>query len=247
MALGEGAVKRPPEDYWMLFKVIQDRTMPFIAADMRPEMLNSFFGLPAPTVAKKAPEPGPNVKYWIGWMRDFSEIHNSLTRIEHSLVYLSTYPSNRAFRFHGISEADWLRYHLEAYLQETYIFVQRLQAFLGRVEKLTARAGDRSGLMEVRKLQDWVVRSFQNLVTARGGHVHRSRFESDELRNLDLAVLLTKSGKAHQLRPLRAVHYAESLAKWRKQVSANVRQTRNICVALIKPITEILIRNEPPR
>jgi hypothetical protein len=46
-------MKKPPEAYWSLFKVIQERTTAFITRDLDPELLNPVFGLPRTKDAPK--------------------------------------------------------------------------------------------------------------------------------------------------------------------------------------------------
>jgi hypothetical protein len=240
-------MKKPPEAYWTLWKVIHKRILNFLTTGIHPDMLNPVFGLPQPKDFPKGPEPSLNERYWINWFHEFTEIHASIERLDQSLVYLRHYPRSRAFRFHGLSEADWLRYHIEAYLQETYILFQRLSRFLRKIEKVAISARDKNGLSSANRLKAILDASFNSVVTVRSGHVHEYRFRDDELRNLDSLVLLTKTGKLSGLRALRSVQYVAALNKWRKQLLRNNKEIQKLCVALFEQTTKILTRNEPPR
>ena len=242
-------MKNPPAAYWKLFKVIQNRTLPYITSGpgQQSDLLNPVFGFPTPKDIPKKPEPSANERYWINWMYEFVEIDSSLKRLNQALVYLSQPPRSRAMRFHRLSEADWLRYHIEAYFQETYIIHQRLSRFLKRVERSANRGSDDSGVAAAKKLRSVVEASLDGVVRVRGGHVHEHRFDSDELRDLDLLVLLTTAGKEHKLRGFRNFRYLTALIKWRKQLLHNNRQIQKLCVAIVEETTDVLTRNEPPR
>lgn len=111
-----------------------------------------------------------------------------------------------------------MRYHIEAYLQEVYILSERLQRFLRKVEKATISARDKLGINLVKELKLATESSFKNVVGTRGQHVHESRFEDDELRSLDLALLFTRGkSKLPGLRTARKLRYVAALKKWRKQ------------------------------
>ena len=122
--------------------------------------------------------------------------------MSHSLVYLANFPATRAFRFHRLSEADWLRYHIETYLQETYVFYSRLNRLLRKLEKRAIACSDKSGVASVRNMKNAVSAAFATVVKTRGGHVHQYRFDA-ELRDLDCVVLLTRSGELRKFRIFR--------------------------------------------
>jgi hypothetical protein len=240
-------MRKPPEKYWALFKVAQERITPLLKAGLRPGLLNPVFDLPVPAGVQKGPKPSANEQYWLNWFRDSSEIEASLMRLDQALVYLSHYPSSRVFRFHGLSEADWIRYHIEAYLQETYILSERLGRFLRKVEKVAIAARDKAGVSTVKRLKASVDATLKNVVKVRGGHVHEYRFQDDELQNLDTLVLVTKAGKMRELRGFRRLKFATALDKWRKQLLSNNKETEKLCVSIFVETTAILTRDEPPR
>jgi hypothetical protein len=240
-------MKRPPEAYWSLFKVAHERVVPLLKEGVRPGLLNPVFGLPQPKDLPKGRKPSPNERYWLDWFQEFSEIDASMRRLNQALVYLSHYPDAKVFRFHKLSEADWIRYHIEAYLQETYVLYERLRRYLRKVEKVAIAACDRAGLSSVKRQKSIIEASLKNVVTARGGHVHEYRFQDDELRDLDTLVLVTSAGKLRELRWVRRHKFETALIKWRGQIQNNNRETEKLCVALFEETTTVLMRNEPTR
>lgn len=240
-------MRKPPEKYWALFRVAHERITPLLKTGLQPGLLNPIFGLPVPPGTPKGPEPSTNERYWLNWLRDFNEVDGSMRRLNQALAYLSNYPASRVFRFQGLSQADWIRYHIEAYLQETYILSERLDRFLRKVEKTAVAARDKAGVSAVKGLRATVDATFKNVVKVRGGHVHEYRFQDDELKNLDTLVLLTKAGKMRSLRVFRELTFATALGRWRTQLLKNNKETEKLCAALFMETTAILTRHEPPR
>jgi len=243
----EWNMRKPPESYYSLFRAAHERTVSLLNAGLRPGLLDGASGHKQTSALHKGPEPSPNERFWLDWFQEFTEIDSSIRRLNQALVYLSYHPNSRTFRFHGLSEADWLRYHIEAYLQETYILVERLRRFLRKVEKVTIDACDRRGLSLVKTMLEAWKDSFKMLVTTRARHVHEYRFESDELRDLDTLVLVTKNGRLRGLRLMRRVQYFKTLRKWRGQLRKNNKETLDLCAATLEETTKILLRHEPGR
>jgi hypothetical protein len=237
---------KPPKAYWTLFERILERINPMLKRGIRPGLLNPVFGLPKPETVAKRPEPSTSERYWLNWFEEFIEIDSSMNRLDQALVYLSHYPGSPTFRFHGLSEASWLRYHIEAYLQETYILFERLSRFLRKVEKVAIDSRDKAGVASAKNLKTGLEASLKGVIATRGRHVHEYRFQDDELKDLDTLVLLTKAGKMRSLRGFRRAHYVTALVKWRKQLRTNNKETQKLCVALLEEVKEIVTRNEPP-
>jgi hypothetical protein len=238
-------MRNPPKAYWALFERIQERINPVLKRGIRPGLLNPLFGLPQPETVPKGPEPSSNERYWLTWFEEFMEIDSSMNRSDQALAYLSHYPGNKALRFHGLTEASWLRYHIEAYLQETYILFKRFDRFLSKVEKVAIDARDKSGVSSAEKLKTGLRATLKSVVATRSRHVHEYRFQDDELKNLDTLILLTNAGKMRSLRGFRRVQYLTALLKWRKQLRTNNEETQKLCTVLLEEVKEILTRNEP--
>lgn len=240
-------MKGPPEAYWSLFKAAHERVVPLLKEGVHPGLLNPVFGLPQPKDLPKGRKPSPSERYWLGWFQEFSEIDASVKRLDQALVYLSHYPNSKVFRFHKLSEADWIRYHVHAYLHDAYILYERLRRFLRKVEKVAIAARDKTGLSSVEKQKAIVDAALSNVVRVRGRHVHEYRFQDDELRDLDTLVLVTRNGKLPELRWVRRYKFDMALLKWRRQILRNNKETEKLCVTLFEETTAAITRNEPTR
>src|SRR5437588_12633783 len=150
-----------PEAYWVLFSIIQKRIHP--ESLIRPGLLHPLYGLPDPHTDYKYPEQSANERYWGNWLKEFHEIDTSIERLHQALVYLTHYPGGRVFPFQRLSEAEWMRYHIEVYLQEMYIIDQRLSRFLRKVEKIAKAAGDNAGLSMIQQLKQKIRDGFSHV------------------------------------------------------------------------------------
>jgi len=238
---------KKPEAYSVLLRMVEDRIN--FETLIRPGLLHPLYGLPDPHSDYKYPEPSVNERYWGKWFREFQEIDTSVERLQQALVYLTHYPGAKPFRSHRLSEAEWIRYHVEVYVQELYILYQRLGRFLRKVDKVAKGASDDAGLAMVRALKQAVKDGFSHAVHIRSGHVHEFRLQDEVLSNLDLALLFSRGPsrkKLPMLRAARQARYAAALNKWRKQMRDKNRDILSACVALFQETTSILVRNEPP-
>lgn len=239
-------MKKLPDGYWTFFELVEEKTIPILSRQpLPPDNLHPVFGLPVPPNLPKPNLPA-NERWWLRWLQQFSEIDTSVQRLDQSLVFLRYFPAKKSFRVHGISEGDWLRYHVEAYLQEAYILRERLKRFLREVEKAAIASSNRDGILKTRKMMKLVNQALNGISDVRSSHVHRNRFEDPVLQYLDGLILLTKSEKSQQLRRLRKVNYISALQKWRKLLQRNNKKILNLCMDCFDTAREIVARCEAP-
>jgi hypothetical protein len=120
----------------------------------------------------------------------FAEIRDSLEMLN-SLAKLARRSPDRAI---GVSKLAYLRFLVEAYLGEVYIFRERCFAYLTLVERAHRQGSAGKKIREVtERLRSIMDAGFKGLVVARGEHVHRSRHEDDDLRRLNTLHLIAGS------------------------------------------------------
>jgi hypothetical protein len=237
---------RMPDAYWVLFKTIQERFE--FKRFVRPGLVYPLYGLPDSSPDYKYPESSPNERYWAKWFREFIEIDTAVNRLDQAYVYLSHYPGGKAFPFQRLSEAEWIRYHVETYIQELYVLHQRFKRFLKKIERAAKGARDDDGVTTAQGLARAFENGFSNFVRIRGAHVHEFRFHDEELSTLDLALLFTRAkSKLPMLRHARRDRYTAALNKWRKFMANSNKNILEACVTLFEETNSILLRNEPPR
>jgi hypothetical protein len=105
----------------------------------------------------------------------------------------------------GLSPARLVRFWREAYLNELYIFLARLKAYIKRVARAYGHDHRVPHLREIAKEMEEVIDDiFSELVEVRSGHVHKYRYEhSDpELNRIQLFELLAVEGKMKTMQKL---------------------------------------------
>jgi hypothetical protein len=214
---------------------------------MRPEMLYPLFGLEAKTNLPPSRLPIPTEQYWLKWFRELTEIHASIGRLNDAEAYVGQYPAIRTFRLHGISEASWIRYHLEMYLQEEYILCNRLRRFLTSVKRAATRAAEPGKAKVAAGLLTETANGFGPVIQHRASHVHVARMWDKDLRDLDLFILLCKGSSEKRrvfifLRKLQAEFVKTS---WRDRLRQNNKAIREHCTRIFKVVVPILIACEP--
>ena len=233
---------------WKLINLTIDRIKPLILSGIDPHMFDSLFGLGTESQLSKPPRsPTPPERYWLKWFWEMTEIQTSIERLDQALVYLGHYPRAKVFRLHRISEATWIRYHVEMYLQEQYILFNRLSGFLRRVERTAARANNRRGVEIATKLRELVSQGFAPVIRSRGAHVHVMRIDDKELRDLDTLVLLTRRGRGElrALLPVRRLQAFVTESSWGDKLSESNKKIRGLCTTLFNAVTPVLVACEP--
>lgn len=245
---GKWSVVRKRESaLWSLSSLIIDRIKPFVLSRIRPDMLEPVFGVVRKTKLPPGRTPTPTEQYWLNWFREITEIHASIDRLSEALAYIGQYPAIKAFRFHGISEASWTRYHVEMYLQEEYILFNRLRGFLTRLKRTATRASNSGGAKAAANLLVGTAQAFRTVIESRGSHVHEARVSDNDLRDLDLFVLLAKRSNEKR----RAFMFVRKLqaefvkASWKGRLRQNNKAIRELCTRIFDIVAPILIACEP--
>ena len=240
-------MRKPDDGLWKLTGLIIDRIMPVLRSGIDPAMFDSVFGLERKREPKPRASLTPRERYWVSWFYEIQEIHTSINRLREALVYLGHYPQAKEFRFHRISQATWIRYHVEMYLQEEYILFNRLRRLLQRLRRTALRAHNQRGADLAGNLSTWVSQAFGPVVVTRGTHVHVDRFDDKELRDLDTLVLLTARGKGklRALMPLRRLREYMTQTFWTDKLSQSNKTIHEVCARLFDEITVVLVACEP--
>jgi hypothetical protein len=238
-------MRKGDEALWKLAILVMHRIEPLVQSSLGPHILNSVSGVKRKP--KLALRPTPSQEYWLKWFREIVEIHTSISRLGEALTYLGQYPATRVFRFHGISEATWIRYHVEMYLQEEYILFNRLRGFLKRAERVSSKASNPDGAKIAGNLLAWTSKAFDPVIKTRGTHVHKSRLQDRELRDLDLFILLATHATQKKRAFMRVRHLQAEQTKisWKRRLYHGKKNIRELCTRIFTEITPILIGSEP--
>ena len=159
----------------------------------------------------------------------FSEILDSIYAIDNILLFIKDFPYEKQ----NISRVQYLRYHIENYLNELYILKNRLISYLKIIERAYKKTDNYSHIETTFKLvYSFISRAFKAYTEIRGLHVHHKRYSDYEISRLSLIELLSR-GNSKQEKYLKSyfiIEYKEVQNKWIKKIkddSLNIHDMLN--------------------
>jgi hypothetical protein len=141
---------------------------------------------------------------------------NELFFAYQTLVEFPVFARSRPPRSLKFSNARLVTFWREAYLNEYYIFLLRLDTLLTRMRRWYRKDSRLPRLPQaIEGLRDAVRDLFKDLEEMRGSHVHQHRYQhlDPELQRLHLLELLAIEGKLSSMRPL----YIRAIQKAKKR------------------------------
>lgn len=142
--------------------------------------INHAFGVPVNS--KSFEKPTKNQIFLSKLNQGLIEIHSSIEALKAHEIYIARFPYSNT----SIKKSQHLRHVIESYLQEFYILKERTLAYItavGRAYRKDYRHAEI--LKKTRPLFPLVPKVFDNLLNARGVHVHQSRYTDSDLDRLD--------------------------------------------------------------
>ena len=138
--------------------------------------MSNLLGLSSPKRLKREFTPADHFfSVLYNGFREISDSYYSLLDIE---TYIGRFPYSKT----KISKVRYMIYHIECYLNEAYILRERLKAYITKVGRLYKKDPKHSDVLKkMRSLFLLIDDAFNNIVKARGFHVHESRFKDGDL------------------------------------------------------------------
>jgi len=121
------------------------------------------------------------------------------------LVDFPTLARSRPPRSQGLSPARLASFWREAYLNELYIFLCRVDAYMARIVRNYRRERSLAALPSfLTHMRELINSRLGDFIEMRGGHVHRRRYEytDPELHRLQLLEMLATGSKIPEFRKL---------------------------------------------
>lgn len=120
--------------------------------------------------------------------RPMSEIFSTMEIIENIPIYMSSFPYAKS----KISKLNYIKYHLENFMNEVYILEKRLCAYFKLIERAYRKEANANHIKEVLKqTSKYVLDSLKIIRSLRGAHVHKLRYSDDDLEQLSTLELLS--------------------------------------------------------
>jgi len=172
--------------------------------------------------------------------KDYYEIFISLENMKMIAIFVRQYPNYRSYKAQRITKTKYLRYHIENYLNEIYIFEKRVEKFLNKLIKKLKSKNLRKEIDKVEKLKDLLYKSLEKAKSIRGIHVHQFRFTDKKLEQLDSLELLTSNDKLKLLGFYKDLEYRQTRSKWSKIINQNNEALQKLLDHILEEVKSIV-------
>lgn len=241
---------RPKDNSSVFFEILSNDFKKIISKPLNKEeresvgqaMINHIYDLDGPKEGKvKHSEKALFLANII--FRPFSEILDTLEMIKNIPIYISSFP----FEDHGVSNTQYIQYHVGNYIVEAINVRNRLIRYVGKIKNAYKNSSNADKIAKsLKQLIKYVEKCFKNLKTARDSHVHECRYidkDIDRLFSLELYknndFLTDKLGVDNQ--------YKQSIKNlrefWGKQIEDELKQIHKVTDSYFKLLI-ILITHE---
>ncbi len=180
--------------------------------------------------------------------RKYIEVVYSYETMEMIAVFVRQYPNYQSYKSNRITKTKYLKYHIENYFNEVYIFNLRLNALLRQVEKCSKEKGIQDERNDLKKLKTTIKTTLNNLTLIRGGHVHKKRYSDEEIDQLESLELYTQGGELKEkLEWFKNLQYRFFRNNWHKTLINNNKELNKLARFVADEISEIVINQLYPK
>lgn len=145
----------------------------------------------------------------------YTELKESLERLKLCLRFFS-----RIQNYKTISKLEYIRYHYEFYLNEIYIFSERLDQLFNFLFKKCQKANLIEEGKRIREIKININDALRNIVKVRGLHVHKRRHRTNKLDQLQ--TLHTLSADFDFIREYRDYELKAMQKVLKKEIRGNI-------------------------
>jgi uncharacterized protein YktB (UPF0637 family) len=158
-------------------------------------------------------------------------------------VFISQYPNYKSYKTNKITPGTYSRYHIQNYLQETYIFKERLERLVKIFEK-TCKKQNIDKKTEIEKIRTIIKSTLDSVVQIRGAHVHQKNYDNDDLLRLSLFELLDLSGEIKKdALIINRLIYKQDRQKWKKDIHSSAQNLTELLDSVLKILKPILFND----
>lgn len=208
--------------------------------ELKDAVWNSIFDLNGPHKVQKQPSD-KSIFIANKLFRGISEIYTTFNNLKNIEIYARRFP----YRGCGISRLDYLKYHIENYLNEIYILKVRLIAYSKTISRAYRKSENAEAIQEdLGQVSKDISKALNKIVEIRGDHVHSLRYSDSKIDRLSTLELLSKSDDepAVLFRELFLTTYKQTRKEWTKAMKANREEIEKLlddyCAVFIKAITD---------
>lgn len=164
------------------------------------------------------------------------EVNSTVDMLEDIPIYLKRFP----FSKDQISKLNYLRHHIEFYLNQIYILQERIKIYLTFIERSYNKSETKHISETASKLRKNVCDCLDNLTSIRGSHVHIEQYDDSDLHRLTAIEVFVKYGEMPEMQEQFDILFKKTRRKWVKIVVESVTIVENILDACFGELATLL-------
>ena len=124
---------------------------------------------------------------------NYFEIPETNYRLTMIAVLIKQYHIQPSWKKSGITKIRYLRYHYENFLNEVYLFQERVLLLLRVIEKKCQKNQLSIESEKIRKVSGAFTKSLENICVVRGKHVHLRRYKNNKIEQIEELELFSEN------------------------------------------------------
>ncbi len=178
----------------------------------------------------------PNEEFFRKIFYGFTEIKDSLESLQLSERLVGSNPP----RLKNLPLDEYLRYHVNAYLQEMYILQQRLSTYTKWIDRVYRKAPVGKKIKKTApSLNEYIYKSLENIIKRRGAHVHQMRYDDEDLKDLSISTLISIHKK--EFEEDAKFTYQLTKTKWHAKIKKNNVDTLKVLDEYFDEIHDLIV------
>lgn len=168
----------------------------------------------------------------------FSEAMETIQNVYMISIFVKQFPNYKIYKKEKITNVKYFKYHINNFLENLYIFEQRIYQLLNLINK-RAKQYNLENKINIKNLRANIFELFKNIDIVRGGHVHKKFYNDDILDRLSLFDTLSTEDKNKTFIFLRDFLYKRDRLKVSKNIAKNAIELSKILDKFLKEIYDI--------
>jgi hypothetical protein len=169
----------------------------------------------------------------------FGEIRKSSENLEYVPIFINSFRKSKAYQEASITTTIYLRYHIEHYLQENYILLVRVKAFMDWLSREFKKEGRIRESLFVSKLKKAFENVTNNLRLVRGYHVHQARYD-DNVLNVSTLFEIASSSDDEETKVVATLSYKRAKKDWSERIKKNNQALKESLDAIFEGLIPIV-------
>lgn len=203
-------------------------------------MKAALTGKPVPLEYQiKDPKFTPLENFLMDITFNYFEIPETNCRLTMIATLIKQYPKQPSWKKSKITKIRYLRYHYENFLNEVYLFQERVLLLLRVIEKKCQKNQLLKESEKIRGVSGAFTKSLENICVIRGRHVHLRRYKNNKIEQIEELELFSEN---KYLDLLQRIEYRRLRTELSKQIILIRDQLSKVLDQVLDEIDEITFK-----